>query len=120
MVLVDTSVWVDHLRVGNAGLGNLLNNSRVMCHPFIIGELACGNLTRRKEVIVLLTHLPQAVQARPEDALYFLDKHELMGKGLGYIDIHLLASAALAGVALWTMDKRLSATSRKLGLCYSG
>jgi predicted nucleic acid-binding protein len=108
MVLVDTSVWVSHLSEGNVGLEALLNDGIAVCHPFIIGELACGNLRNRAEIISLLETLPAAVQAEHEDVMNFIEKYRLMGKGLGYIDVHLLASAVLTNIPLWTLDKKLN------------
>jgi len=116
MVLVDTSVWVAHLREGNTGLEMLLNDGEVVCHPFIIGELACGNLGTRSEILSLLQALPMAIQAEHEEIMHFIEDHRLMGKGLGYIDIHLLASALLTQDPLWTFDKKLNAVSSRLGL----
>ena len=107
MILVDTSVWVSHFREGNAGLAALLTNGEVACHPFIIGELACGNLTNRTTILSLLKALPSTVVAEPEEILTFIENNHLMGRGLGYVDIHLLASALLTRVSLWTLDKRL-------------
>ena len=107
MILVDTSVWVSHFREGNAGLATLLTNGEVVCHPFIIGELACGNLTNRTTILSLLKALPTTVVAEPEEILTFIENNHLMGRGLGYVDIHLLSSALLARVSLWTLDKRL-------------
>jgi len=118
MVLVDTSVWVAHLRYGNSGLETLLDDDRVLCHPFIIGELACGNLKNRSEIISLIQTLPCAVQADHEEVMQFIDAHSLMGKGLGYVDMNLLASAALTGVPLWTLDKKLSTESSRLDLVF--
>jgi predicted nucleic acid-binding protein len=108
MVLVDTSVWVAHLREGNIGLDTLLNDGLVACHPFIVGELACGNLKNRAEILALLQTLPMAVQAEHEDVMTFIEKYRLMGKGLGYIDMHLLASAVLTNISIWTFDKKLN------------
>ena len=116
MILVDTSVWVAHLGDGAIGLEILLNEGKVVCHPFIIGELACGNLKNRHEILSLLETLPIAAQAEHEEVLQFIETHRLMGKGLGYIDMHLLASAILAHVSLWTLDKRLKAVSSNLGV----
>jgi predicted nucleic acid-binding protein len=116
MVLVDTSVWVAHLRHGKVGLDAFLNNGQVVCHPFVIGELACGNLQHRSEILSLLATLPLAFQASPEEVLEFIDRHRLMGRGLGYIDMHLLASARLTGVSLWTLDKKLHEAAKKLGV----
>ena len=116
MVLVDTSVWVAHLRQGNRGLAALLHEGRVCCHPFIIGELACGNLHNRSEILVHLQALPQANQAEHEEVLQFIENYRLMGKGLGYIDMHLLSSAILTQVPLWTLDKKLNEVAVKLKL----
>jgi predicted nucleic acid-binding protein len=120
MVLVDTSVWISHLRDGNAEMESLLNNARVMCHPFITGEIACGNIQNRTEVLSLLKNLPQTPQLPHEDVLYFIDKQGLIGKGLGYVDLHLLASAVLTGVPIWTLDSRFHRTSKQLGFAYPG
>jgi len=116
--LVDTSIWVSHLRKGNARLQALLENAEVACHPFIIGELACGNIANRTEILSLLHALPAAVVAKHEEVLYFIESHRLMGSGLGLIDVHLLASALLTRVPLWTADKRLRAASAELNIAY--
>ncbi|MBM4300744.1 MAG: type II toxin-antitoxin system VapC family toxin [Deltaproteobacteria bacterium] len=116
MVLVDTSIWVAHLRHGAIGLEALLHEGRVVCHPFIVGELACGNIRNRLEIISLLQKLPEAIRAEHEEVMQFIETYGLMGKGLGYIDVHLLASAMLTGIPLWTLDKRLNETAIKLGL----
>lgn len=116
MVLVDTSVWVSHLRKGNTGLETLLNDGDVICHPFIVGELACGNLKNRSEILSLLRALPIATQAEHEEVMQFIENYRLMGKGLGYIDMHLLASALLTKVPLWTLDRKLKWVSLELGL----
>ena len=116
MVLVDTSVWVAHLRQGAIGLEALLNEGRVVCHPFIVGELACGNLRNRYEILVHLQALPQATPARHDEVMQFIENYGLMGKGLGYIDMHLLASALLTKVPLWTLDKKLNEVAVKLEL----
>ena len=116
MILVDTSVWVDHLRAGDERLVALLNSSQVIMHPFVLGELACGNLCRRKEVLALLANLPRATLARDEEVLFFIERHKLMGRGIGYVDAHLLAAVALDGGArLWTRDKRLHTVAWELG-----
>ncbi len=107
MILVDTSVWIEHLRFGTVGLEAELDAGNIACHPFIIGELACGNLKNRAEILTLLKNLPAAAVANDDEVLTFLEYHHLMGKGLGYIDIHLLTSALLTGIPLWTLDKRL-------------
>ena len=118
MVLVDTSVWVSHLREGTIGLDALLNKGQVVCHPFIIGELACGNLKNRSGILSLLQALPMAISVEHEEVMQFIETHSLMGKGLGFIDMHLLASAVLTKVPLWTLDRKLNETSLKLGMRY--
>ncbi|MCH2254126.1 MAG: PIN domain-containing protein [Vicinamibacterales bacterium] len=105
--LVDTSVWVDHLRHGNDRLASLLDEGSVLCHPFVIGELACGNLADRDRVLHLLGALPETPVASHEEVMALIRSRELHGKGLGWIDVHLLASALLAKCPLWTMDKTL-------------
>lgn len=116
MVLVDTSVWVAHLRHGAIGLDALLNAGRVVCHPCVVGELACGNLKNRSEILVLLQALPQAIRAEHAEVMQFIENYGLMGKGLGYVDMHLLAAALLTKVSLWTMDKKLNEVAVKLEL----
>jgi hypothetical protein len=118
MVLVDTSVWVAHLRDGNVGLEELLNEGQAVCHPFIIGELACGNLKNRSLILSLLKSLPLATVAEHEEVMHFIGNKDLMGKGLGYVDIHLLTSAALSGIPIWTLDRKLDGSSERLGLKY--
>ncbi len=120
MILVDTSVWVDHLRDGTPALVAALEQSQVLMHPFILGELACGNLKNRSEVLQLLEELPGAPVATDAEALDFIERRALMGRGIGYIDVHLLAAVALAGTArLWTRDKRLAAVAADLKLAYA-
>lgn len=114
MILVDTSVWIEHLQRGNDALGSRLQNAEVLCHPFIIGELACGNLQRRDEILSLLAALPQAAVAHHHEVLAFVQRRRLMGCGIGWIDAHLLASAMLADTPLWTLDKPLAAAARSL------
>jgi predicted nucleic acid-binding protein len=118
MVLVDTSVWVSHLRDGNPELGSLLNSGEVLCHPFVIGELACGHLKNRTEILALLKLLPQALLADHQEVLRFLDDNKLVGKGLGYIDLHLAASCILTGVSIWTLDKKLAEVTQDLNISY--
>ena len=118
MTLVDTSVWIDHLREKVAGLSDLLMEGDVLVHPFVIGELACGNLSNRTEILSRLKSLPFARLGSDSEALLLIERRALMGKGLGYIDIHLLSSALLSEAALWTRDKRLSETARTLGAAY--
>ena len=119
MVLVDSSVWVNHLRRGETLLMELLENTSVAIHPFIIGELACGNLSKRGEFIGLLGALPQAPAATNDEALALIERRKLMGLGLGFIDVHLLSAALLHGdMSIWTYDKRLNASAADLGIAY--
>ncbi|MGF1602208.1 MAG: type II toxin-antitoxin system VapC family toxin [Thermosynechococcaceae cyanobacterium] len=119
MILVDTSVWIDHFRTGEPYLVDLLNNEDALMHPFIIGELACGNLQNRKEILALLGNLPSVPHARNGEVLALIENCSLMGRGIGYIDVHLVGSVLLAdGVKLWTRDKRLAILSNELSLLY--
>ena len=120
MILVDTSVWIDHLRLGEPSLAAALEAGRVMMHPFVLGELACGNLANRSEVLELLGNLPAAPTATDPEAVDFIERRSLMGRGVGYIDVHLLASIALSGDGrLWTRDRRLAAAATDLELAFS-
>jgi hypothetical protein len=117
MILVDTSVWIDYLRHGNGRLVALLGKSEVWTHPFVIGELACGNLANRSELLMLMSNLPRLVTATEVEVLFYIEQHRLMGRGIGYIDAHLLAASALASsVMLWTQDRRLARVADELGL----
>lgn len=117
MILVDTSVWIDHLRDGDAGLTGLLNAGQVLGHRFVTGELALGNLHNRDMVLGALQDLPQAGIATDEEVMCFIAQNALSGIGIGYIDAHLLAAVRLSpGASLWTRDKRLLAASVRLGL----
>jgi predicted nucleic acid-binding protein len=118
VVLVDTSVWVHHLRHGEPNLERLLNDGEVMCHPFVVGELACGNIRNRTEILSLLQSLPRATEANHDEVLQFIEQNRLMGKGLGYIDVHLCASAIITGVPMWTYDRRLNENNEGLGIRY--
>ncbi|MBN1869260.1 MAG: type II toxin-antitoxin system VapC family toxin [Candidatus Omnitrophica bacterium] len=118
MVLVDTSVWVSHLRENNDALVHLLNGAEVVCHPFVIGELACGNLKNRTAIISLLEALPAVYEPGHEEVLAFIESRNVMGKGLGYVDVHLLASALLTEVTLWTLDKRLDKAAEEFSCKY--
>ncbi|MEP7010692.1 MAG: type II toxin-antitoxin system VapC family toxin [Acidobacteriota bacterium] len=109
MVLVDTSVWIDHLRQGNQRLADLLIAGRVVCHPFVIGEVACGSLRNRAGILGLLAALPSAPMATHEEVLGLLASERLYSRGLGWVDVHLLASARLLACTLWTLDKTLAA-----------
>lgn len=119
MILVDTSIWVDHLRGRKPALAAALNAGSVLMHPFILGEIACGNLKHRVQVLALMRDLPQAPVATDREALDFIDRRKLMGRGIGYVDVHLLASVALAGAArLWTLDKRLASVADDLAVAF--
>lgn len=116
MILVDTSVWVDHLRAGDGTLSDLLATGRVLAHPFVIGELALGNLRQRNLVLATLQDLPRASVATEQEVLHFIDRHALFGLGIGYVDAHLLAAVRLTAAALWTRDKRLLGVAERLGV----
>jgi predicted nucleic acid-binding protein len=116
MILVDTSVWVDHLRHGSARLGQLLADGEVSSHPYVIGELACGFLTKRAEILSLLDTLPKVVEADHSEVLRLLDTQRLYGRGLGWIDAYLLASAVLTHTPLWTLDKTLARIATAMGV----
>lgn len=118
MILVDTSVWIDHFQRSNPKLYDFLSNSQVCIHPFIIGELSCGNLSNRIEILKLLKALPRVLSAHEDEILQFIENHRLFGKGLGYIDVHLLASALLNNVSIWTRDKRLAKSANDLKIQY--
>jgi predicted nucleic acid-binding protein len=114
MVLVDTSVWIDFLRKGDSLLSDLLTDGEVLTHPHIIGELRLGNIPKRKSFLGLIENLPVIVQATDEEVGYMIEKNKLYGKGIGYIDAHILASSIMNSTPLWTLDKRLDALSKKL------
>ena len=117
MILIDTSVWVDHLRAGDKALAALLQSGMVLAHPFVIGELALGNLRQREIVLNALADLPHASVATDAEVLQLIDHHALFGRGIGYLDAHLLAAVKLtAGAELWTNDKRLHGVADQLGL----
>ncbi|MFC4726037.1 type II toxin-antitoxin system VapC family toxin [Glycocaulis abyssi] len=117
MILVDTSVWVDYLRSGEPHLAGLLMNGQAVCHPFIIGELALGNLADRSDILADLENLPAAPQASDGEVRRFIDAYDLAGSGIGYVDAHLAASAKLGALqGLWTRDKRLARVLDRLGL----
>ena len=118
MVLVDTSVWVDHFRHGDGRLERLLESGQVCCHPFIIEELACGHLRNRQEILSLLEALPSCRVAAHAEVLHIIEYHRLSGAGIGAIDAHLLASARLSGVRFWSRDKRVLAAVNALNLVF--
>jgi predicted nucleic acid-binding protein len=117
-VLVDTSVWIDHLRRGNAQLATRLENGEVEYHPFVVGELACGILARRGEILSLMESLPRVLEAEHEEVLSLVESRQLSGRGLGWIDVHLLASAMLQRTTLWTLDKRLAEQASRLDVLF--
>jgi predicted nucleic acid-binding protein len=116
LILVDTSVWVDHLRVGNPTLRQLLEAGEVSCHSFVIGELACGTLRKRSAILELLGKLPVVSAAEDFEVLELIERRRLMGRGLGWIDVHLLAAAMISDVSLWTLDKPLVSAADLLGI----
>ena len=119
MILIDTSVWVDHLRTGDRWLASLLEEGRVLTHPFVIGELALRNLRQRHVVLDALQNLPYVAVARDEEVLIFIDRYTLSGLGIGYVDVHLLAAAQLTpGTSIWTRDKRLLAAAEQRGFAF--
>lgn len=112
MILVDTSVWVHHFRLGSVALASVLEDAVAVTHPFVIGELACGNLSNRTAILADLQTLPEAVSATHDEVLTLLDEHKLWTLGIGWVDSHLLASALLSNCRLWTLDKRLQRAAR--------
>jgi predicted nucleic acid-binding protein len=116
MVLADTSVWVEHFRRGEPKLAGHLVAGLVLMHPFVLGELACGNLKRRDEILADLQELPLAKLASTAEALRLIEDRRLWGRGLGWVDVHLLASALLSDCAFWTLDKRLAHAAAELEL----
>ncbi len=119
MILVDTSIWIDHLRSGSPALVTLLQGDAVCTHDFVIGELACGNLRNRVEVLGLLQSLPRLSAATEEETLFFIEQQQLMGRGIGYVDAHLLAAAVIRNVPIWTKDKRLKAIAEENSWAYA-
>lgn len=116
MVLVDSSVWIEHLRKGSPPLAALLDRNLVLGHPFVVGELACGSLARRDVVLGLMLALPRAPVAENGEVLRFLEANTLWGRELGWVDVHLLAAARLASGRLWTRDRRLGRCAAELGI----
>ena len=116
MILVDTSVWIEHLRVGSDRLRSLLLDEQVLCHPFVVGELACGTMRNRREILAMLRALPEARPAEDEDVLSLLETQHLYGRGIGWVDAHLLVSTLLTGCVLWTFDKPLRRAATALNV----
>jgi predicted nucleic acid-binding protein len=117
-VLVDTSIWVNHFRTNNPHLEDLLDNTEVLCHQLVIGELACENLKNRKEILALLRALPRALEVDHDEALEFIELNKLMGKGIGFIDVMLLASSRLSALPIWTNDCKLKEAAQQLNITY--
>jgi hypothetical protein len=116
MILVDTSIWIDHIRKPNSRLTGLLEAGLVSMHPWVVGELACGNLADRANTLYLLGLLPRIAVATEEEVVFFIEKHGISGRGVGYLDMHLLAAAALSSQRMWTRDRRLNEVASLLGL----
>ena len=116
MILVDTSVWIEHLREGSDRLRTLLYDEQVLCHPFIVGELACGTLRNRVEILSMLSDLPEAQLLEHEEVLSFLESRRQYGRGIGWVDVHLLASTLLTRCTLWTFDKSLRRAANSLNV----
>ncbi|MGW8201087.1 type II toxin-antitoxin system VapC family toxin [Sphingomonas sp. VDB2] len=120
MILADTSVWVDHLRAEDAVLSALLDAEDVLCHPFVIGEIAMGSLHRRESLLNIFKRLPSAVAASHDEVMHLVETERLFGSGVGYLDVHLLASTRLTPDAkLWTRDRRLSDAAVRLGVAWT-
>lgn len=119
MILVDTSIWIDHLRIADRDLTELLEHRQILGHPWIVGEVALGQLAQRTEVVGLLKHLPQAVVATEAEVLSLIESAELHGSGIGFVDAQLVASTRITPEAvLWTRDKRLARVAQRLGVSY--
>lgn len=116
MILADTSLWVEHLRRGHAGLAALLERGEVLIHPLIVGEIACGSLKNRAELLGLLDSLPKATEATHGEARDLIERHARFSLGLGIADVHLLASARLSRARLWTLDRRLRTVAQRLNV----
>jgi len=119
VILVDTSVWIDHFHRGNARLASLLDSGQVWCHDFVVGELACGRLEGRTEILSYLNNLPRAATAEHDEVLGLVEGRRLSGEGLGWIDVHLLAAALIDRLPLWTRDRALHAAAKRLGIDFA-
>ena len=118
MVLVDTSVWIDHFRNNSRQLSELLEQEATLMHPFVLGELACGNFKNRTEILSLLQALPSCARAEDQEVLHFIEQNELMGRGIGRVDMHLLAASRLCRCVLWTRDRKLRAVAEALDTAF--
>lgn len=119
MILIDTSVWIDHFRSPNGLLSELLGNEQVLLHPFVIGEIACGNLKHREEILTLMQSLPSAAKVDDREILFFIERRSLMGSGIGLVDMHLLASCMNEPCSIWTFDKRLHKAAVELKTAFT-
>ena len=120
MIIVDSSIWIDHFRFGDIELTDLLGREQVLIHPFVVGELALGNFRKRDAILGLLDVLSKAVSVNDDEVLTFIESNKLYGLGIGYVDVHLLASSRLSEAKLWTRDKKLNEAAKKLGCAYTG
>jgi hypothetical protein len=118
VILVDTSIWVDHFRRSNAELVEGLQLDKVLLYPFIVGEIACGSLRKRADTLELLQKMPMATVAEFDEVLGYVERHRLYGKGISFIEVHLLASAVMSSATLWTRDKRLNEVTQALGCAH--
>ena len=118
MILVDTSVWIEHLRAGSPPLATLLEQGQVLIHPWVLGELACGHLRHRDQVLPLLGNLARSVVATEVEILQAIERHRFMGRGIGYVDAGLLTSCLLSGCRIWSLDRRLLAVAEPMGLSH--
>jgi len=118
VIIVDTSIWVTHLRQGSRHLEELLLDAQVVCHPFVIGELAGGNIKQRAEFLSLLQSLPTVPTVELDELLFFIEQNALMGRGIGFVDAHLLASAHVSRTPLWSSDKTLQSAAVELEVAY--
>lgn len=118
MILVDTSVWIGHFKKTDQGLVDLLNQDRVVIHPFIIGEIACGVLNPRDEILYYLQQLPLVTEIDLEEFLFFTQQHHLFKRSVGFVDIHLLAACFLNSIELWSKDKKLQKVAISLNCGY--
>jgi len=118
MILVDTSVWIDHFRQKNDNLTSLLYRGTVQIHEFIIGELAIGNLKNRNPILDLLESVPKLKKLSHDEFMFFVDKYSLFGRGVGFVDIHLLAATKMANIKIWTLDKNLLKIAEEMNLNY--
>jgi predicted nucleic acid-binding protein len=120
VILVDTSVWVDHFRNRRTPLAGLLDEGLVVCHPFVVGEIALGSLKNRREILELLSSLPAAAVAGHDDAMALASRRSVFGKGIGWVDLHLIASALIERLPLWTLDRRLAGVAREMRIAWEG